>query len=45
VFISDITRGHFEALAERTENAKLATAVRLMLAPPARTNVTGRARW
>jgi acetylornithine deacetylase/succinyl-diaminopimelate desuccinylase-like protein len=31
VFISDITRGHFEALAERTENAKLATAVRLML--------------
>ncbi len=31
VFISDVARGHFEALAERTENAKLATAVRLML--------------
>jgi acetylornithine deacetylase/succinyl-diaminopimelate desuccinylase-like protein len=34
VFISDITRGHFEALAERTENAKLATAIRLMLGAP-----------
>lgn len=31
VFISDVARGHFEALAERTENAKLAAAVRLML--------------
>lgn len=31
VFIGDVARGHFEALAERTENPKLATAVRLML--------------
>jgi acetylornithine deacetylase/succinyl-diaminopimelate desuccinylase-like protein len=34
VFVSDVARGHFEALAERTENAKLATAVRLMLGAP-----------
>ncbi|MDQ3763469.1 MAG: M20/M25/M40 family metallo-hydrolase [Actinomycetota bacterium] len=31
VFISDVAREHFAALAERTDNAKLATAVRLML--------------
>jgi acetylornithine deacetylase/succinyl-diaminopimelate desuccinylase-like protein len=31
VFISDVARPAFEALAERTENKKLATAVRLML--------------
>ncbi len=31
VFISDVAREHFAALAERTDNTKLATAVRLML--------------
>ncbi len=30
VFISDVAREHFAALAERTDNTKLATAVRLM---------------
>jgi acetylornithine deacetylase/succinyl-diaminopimelate desuccinylase-like protein len=34
VFISDVARSQFEALAERTENPKLATAVRLMLGTP-----------
>jgi acetylornithine deacetylase/succinyl-diaminopimelate desuccinylase-like protein len=34
VFISDTARAHFEALAERTENTKLAAAVRLMLNAP-----------